>query len=743
MSVPVRTRANEPQEDSDEWLIDAARRAGHALPRRDRPAGTSAWRMLLNAGVSEEEILRLACAASGADAADFTRVSPALNSYLPHAVALRYRVAPLGVRNGVLGVATFNPRSPHLERELAFASKHRVSLLAAGPGAILRAQAAIYGTVYGTVTASEPGGPPMPAPSVAPPQRPPHVARLSLAVAAPSETSSQAQNLADRLLTTAITERASEAHLEPAQEGGLLVRLRVDGTLNDRFGVSEANMPRVIHSLKTRAGLDVGDTHSRQSGRATFVSPQGVVELRISTEPMPKGLERLVVRLYSPQSALGITELGFSASERHRFEELLGVGSGLVLVVGPHSAGKTTTLYAAARALKEQGRRVVTVEEPVERRLDGITQTDVSASPYPTVASAVRAMLYADTDVVLVGALTDTATTESVVTGSAKKRFVLAALETSDMASALQRLYDLEHDSVALSGAIRGVVAQRLLRCLCDACAAPQHLSDLPEPQQQLLSGLPNSKLRSAVGCERCRGTGYDGRTAVVEVVPITPELRAAIARRADAPALAQLARECGIHNLWDSGMNCVVEGITSLSELLDHVVPPPQQVGEGTVAQHDIDALLAQLLGGTLTATTVEAAPAPPPRQQSLRILLVDDDVVARRSLAGELTRAGVTVLEAADGEAALAYARRLRPDFIISEVALPKLDAMGLLKALAEDASPPPVIIHTAQEDQAMHGWLQEAGAMEIISRKVAGDALAARLNELAVYLSPQPPA
>ena len=150
MSASVRSRTSEHQEDSDEWLIDAARRAGHSLPHRERPPGTSAWRLLLNDGVPEGEIMRIASMASGTEAADLSRVSPALGAFLPHAIALRFRVAPLGVRNGVLRVATFNPRSTLLERELAFASRHRVSLHAASPAAILRAQGAIYGTVYGT-----------------------------------------------------------------------------------------------------------------------------------------------------------------------------------------------------------------------------------------------------------------------------------------------------------------------------------------------------------------------------------------------------------------------------------------------------------------------------------------------------------------------------------------------------------------------------------------------------------------
>ena len=752
MRAPIRSSVNENQEDSDEWLIDAARRSGHQLPRRARPAGTSAWRVLINAGLPDDEILRLASSASGADAADFARTSPALGTFLPHAVALRLRVAPLGVRNGVLGVATYNPRSTYLERELAFASKHRVCLYSASPTAILRAQAAIYGTVYGT-NAEVDVAPPMPIPVPSAPPRPPNIARLSLALPAPSEALSQHPNLADRLLSTAITERASEAHLVPAQEGGLLIRLRVDGALNDRFGVSELNAAKVIHSLKARAGLDVDDTLRAQQGRATFNSPLGIVELNIATEPLPNAVEKIVIRLNNPASVLGIAELGLSTSERHRFEDLLRTDHGLILVVGPQGSGKSTTLYAAIESLRQRGRRVVTVEQPIERRLEGIQQTDVHTSSYPTLASAARARLNGETDVVFVSTLADVATAETIITGSGRKRFVLSSLDASDMAAAVQRLYELEHDAVALSAVLKGVVAQRLLRRLCDACAATQPLDELPEQQQQLLSGLPSAKLRKAVGCQRCRGTGYEGRTAVVEVVATTPELRAAIARRADAPALALLARECGISNLWDSGINCVVEGVTTFNELLDHVIPP-DDVAAGGVAQQDVDALLAQLLGGprvvsaplalaspaVLVAPTVPTVPSVPPTATErapapapLRVLLVDDDVTTRRALARELHSAGISVVEAADGVAALACARRIRPDFIVTEVALPRMDAVGLMEALAGEGAAPAVIVRTWQDDDALLHWLREAGATEIVSRSVTADALAKRLREL----------
>jgi type II secretory ATPase GspE/PulE/Tfp pilus assembly ATPase PilB-like protein len=743
-SAPLRTRVTGYQEDSDEWLIDAARRAGHQLPRRDRPPGTSAWRILLNAGVDDDEILRLACVASGTEPADFARASPALSSLLSHPVAMKYHVAPTGVYKGVLGIATFNPQSAVLERELAFASKQRVSLFAASPAVIMRAQAAIYGNVYGVTLDTEPRGLAAAAPLAA--TKTP-IARLSLGMAIPAEAQSPPQNLTERLLSTAVTERAAEAHLEPVQDGGLIARLRIDGAMNDRFRVSQANAAPLIQSLKQLAGLDPDEKSRPQHGRASFASSQGLVELRVSVEPLPSALEKVTIRLFTPQAMLGLADLGLAPSDQQRLEQLVAPGEGLMVVAGPPGSGKTTTMYAMIKQLRQRGRRAATVEEPVEYPLEGVQQVQVSDSPYPTFAAAARATMGAEADVVLLGALADPATAASAVEWSREKRLALAGLDAVDLVSAIERLYELDVDAAALALVLKGVVVQRLVRQLCPTCALPQEVSELPEPQQRLLFGLPTNKLRRPIGCAQCRGTGFAGRTAVAQVLAIPPEIRSAMSRHAALAEIAQLARECGMNTLWDSGMKFVVEGTTTLGELLDNV-PAPVESDNGAAAQQDIDALLAQLLGSpdsqptpSISAVPVPApvtAPAPAPQPTTpapanLRVLLVDDDAAARRSLANDLREAGMSVIEAADGEAALSFAQRLKPDLLLTDITLPKLDALGLTQALVAAGSKTKIVIHTAQQDEALHAWLREAGAASIMPRNMLVDTLVQRLKEL----------
>src|SRR4051812_20907534 len=302
-------RSADRDDDSDEWLIDAARKAGHQLPQKERTPGTSAWRVLLNAQIPEAEVMRIACDVSGAKPADFAHISPTMGSLLSQGTAAKHRVVPIGVHNGTLGVATTNPMSPVLERELAFAAKQRVKLYAASPSDIIRATAIVYGAAYGPRADSgssyRPIEPTPAAPSATQP-RPAPVGRLSMSVPAPADTNTPAgaaasqpatpngvqsgttaqpaapaQDLTDRLLATATNDRASEAILEPTTDGGLLVRLCVDGTVNDRFRIAEAHSNRLIQTLKERAKLDPSDTTHAQQGRISFDSPSGLVAIRV------------------------------------------------------------------------------------------------------------------------------------------------------------------------------------------------------------------------------------------------------------------------------------------------------------------------------------------------------------------------------------------------------------------------------------------------------------------------------
>ena len=797
------------RDDSDEWLLEAARRARHPVPAGERPSGVTAWRVLLSAGLADAEVLRLACAGSGSQPADFAHVSPALIGLLPHGVALKHRVAPLGVHDGVLGVATANPRSPALEKALAFAAKQRVRLFAASPSDILAAQARVYGQLYGagvefggsgTVGAPAPPPPPPPPPrapiarlSVAMPQAdeppdarvapsvrqsvergrqsaatpsapsvpvaatPPARASGSRPVAVPGAAPAPPaeSELLDRLLNVAAAEAASEAIIEPAPDGGMLVRLRIDGAVIDRFRIAGAQVPRVLEALKARHGIvDGGADAAVRTGRSTHESAQGPVTVRLTVLRIGDGRERFVLRLFAPADLRALSDLGIAPESCHRVLQLLKAASGLLICAGPAGSGVTTSLYAVAATVRDRGRTVRTVEDPVEYPLPRVDQRPVGRDAGDSLASTVAAAMTGPEAVLVIAAPLDEATLAQCLSEKGRTRFTIGTLRTPTVAASVARLLALSPDAGGLAAALRGVMVQRLLRRLCDACAAPLAVGELPELQQRLLYGLPAAKLRRPVGCPACRNTGYRGRTAIAAVVEVNATLAEAVTRGVTEAEFAGVARAEGMTTIWDAGIRRVLDGVTSLAELLDHATPPA--TGESAAPQQDIDALLSQLLGspqmqpgaaparaeGAATASvSADAAPAARmPRmsaqheQSALpRLLLVDDDPAARRRLAAELTAEGFIVIEVADGDAALAYAKRLRPDLILTEVALPKLDATGLLDALASYGRAPPVVVCTAQTDDALHAWLRDAGARDILSRDLPVRELAERLRAI----------
>jgi len=348
---------------------------------------------------------------------------------------------------------------------------------------------------------------------------------------------------------------------------------------------------------------------------------------------------------------------------------------------------------------------------------------------------------------------------------------VLSTLHASDALSTLDRLYGMDIDTGALAGALKGIIGQRLVRTLCDACAQPATLAELPTHQQALLSGRRTERLRRPVGCAACRGTGYRGRTIVAEIFLVTPAIQRAISRRANLAELSELARECGAITMWDSGLERVLSGATSLFELLDNVAAPISDAVDSN-PQADVDALLAQLLAkpvshpapqreqlpdlpditesafirsidmGDGVAPVLVAASKPPRASMpfahdggALRVLVVHDVHADRRRIADALAAEGITVIEAADGEQALTYARRLRPHVILSEIALPRLDAVGLLQALTAEQLTPRVLIYTRQTDSELHAWMLELGAEEVLASSVPVRALVGRLRGMAV--------
>ncbi|MCC7002557.1 MAG: Flp pilus assembly complex ATPase component TadA, partial [Gemmatimonadaceae bacterium] len=656
----------------DRWLLDALRQQGHPAVERLQ-AANSAWEAVVNAGASPREILQLVCSLSGKEAASLSAVGTQQAEYLSAAMARRYGVVPVRQRGPVLEVATANPLLPSLERDLSFAAARQVKLTVAAPQEVRAAHERIYGTARGESAAAPrlewiikdgPGGGPR-----------------------ASTTRSMVLDSLDRLIADALDQRASDVHFEP-KDDDLLVRFRVDGVLHDVTRIGADVAPLVMSRIKVLAGLDIADRRRPQDGRATTKFDGRVVDLRVSTLPLNDRLETAVIRLLDAGNASnGLDALGFTAGELHRVNNLMGQNEGMVLVTGPTGSGKTTTLYAAIEQAKSTQTNIVTVEDPIEYNLDGINQVQVNERAGLGFAAALRSIVRQDPDVILVGEIRDAETAGIAIKAGLTGHLVLSTLHTIDAPSAIGRLADIGVEMGALSGALKGVVAQRLVRKLCDACSTPIALADLPVAQQALLVGRKTEKLRQAVGCDACRQTGYRGRLVVAEILVVTDDMRSAIARHADRVELLDLAKRGGMIPLWEAGMKRVLDGIISIAELLDNV-PAPMMVEQGE--QSDIDAIVRKLTGAAPHAATTAPSsaavvharglarsatpahghaivPAPqvvvqavsrtvtfePRRRHELapgapRILLAHEGLPERRALRDALEAAGYAVIEA-----------------------------------------------------------------------------------------------
>ncbi|MGZ8457049.1 MAG: GspE/PulE family protein [Gemmatirosa sp.] len=417
--------------------------------------------------------------------------------------------------------------------------------------------------------------------------------------------------LVERLVSDALAVGASDVHVE-AGEDAVRVRHRVDGVLRDVEALPrEVGLP-LVSRLKILAGLDIADRLRPQDGRARVRVAAGMVDLRLSTLPAARG-ENVVLRLQAPEAAPGTFEaLGFSAGDAARVAQLLDAREGLVLVTGPTGSGKTTTLYAAlGRILARGGVNVVTVEDPVERRLSGVVQVQVNERTGLTFATALRAILRQDPDVVLVGEVRDRETAAIAAQAALTGHLVLATLHTIDAASAVTRLADVGVEASTVAAALRGVVAQRLVRRLCPACRRPRAAG---WRDARLRGAAPEGETcwsapEVATACDACGGAGYRGRLALVEVLRAGGTITRRIADGADAPSLAHAAHALGMTTLWESGATAVRSGATSAEELLRVLDPPAERAMVGSVGGHGAHASHVAPFAGEAGRSTARVA--------------------------------------------------------------------------------------------------------------------------------------
>jgi general secretion pathway protein E len=381
--------------------------------------------------------------------------------------------------------------------------------------------------------------------------------------------------LVNGLIAEAIDERASDIHVEP---GDLLfdIRFRVDGVLHSRHRLPMAKYPAVSSRIKLIAALDIAERRLPQDGRVSIRAAGQDLDIRVSVIPEVRG-ESIVLRLLRKhRSDMKLEELGIAPDHLAELEGWLEHPNGLVLVTGPTGSGKSTTLYAALAAANDLTRKIVTVEDPVEYRLPHVVQIQVQADIGYTFARALRSILRHDPDIILVGEIRDRETAEIAIQAALTGHLVLATLHTNDALAAIPRLTDMGVEPYLVAASLRALMAQRLVRRVCEQCAAdaaPERfaLEEWQKLAPRLAPGIAPSppRWRKAVGCERCRNTGYRGRLAIHELVTADPDLLHAVAAGAPAAEIAALAERHGRRTLREDGLLKAALGHTTWDEVV------------------------------------------------------------------------------------------------------------------------------------------------------------------------------
>lgn len=372
------------------------------------------------------------------------------------------------------------------------------------------------------------------------------------------------------LLAGAIALEASDIHIEPESDS-VRIRYRLDGVLQDVAQIPSSGLEALVNRIKLLSTLKLNIHESAQDGRFSIDTQSGTYDLRVSILPSQYG-ETVVMRLL-PQKGkfISLEELGLEPKNLDLINQAIATPNGLILNTGPTGSGKTTTLYAILAKLNQTERKIITVEDPIEYRLEGITQTQVNNEEDYTFANALRAIVRQDPDVVLVGEIRDEETADIAINASLTGHLVLSTLHTNDAAGAIPRLVDLQAKPTIFSDALRLIIAQRLVRKLCSECKKA-HTPDQQEIAtiQQISPNSPlPSEVYSAVGCKSCNNTGYKGRVGIYELMSITPELKTKIVSGSPAHELTELAISQGMTTLGYDGISKVATGVTDLPELL------------------------------------------------------------------------------------------------------------------------------------------------------------------------------
>lgn len=373
--------------------------------------------------------------------------------------------------------------------------------------------------------------------------------------------------IVDKILSEAMRTRTSDIHIEPMRDH-IEVRFRIDGQLHRAYELPSKLLPGVVARIKIMAEMDIVEYRLPQDGHLTFPYEDRNIDVRISAIPSHHG-QRIVMRVLDTSMTLRtMTDLGFSDRNLELFKDMISKPWGLVIVTGPTGSGKTTTLYAAVNQMREHARNIMTCEDPVEYEIAGISQSQVNEKIGLTLASLLRAMMRQDPDVILVGEIRDRETAETAIRAALTGHLVLSTMHSNDAASSIPRLLDMGIEPLLLSSALIGVTAQRLVRVLCPDCRDQSPATPEENIIFKSVYGEAQEMSWRSVGCPRCAGTGFRGRSGVHEVLPLTPEIQRLIQVGVPPDELRNFSSVYGYRPMQEDACDRVVSGVTTLREV-------------------------------------------------------------------------------------------------------------------------------------------------------------------------------
>lgn len=373
--------------------------------------------------------------------------------------------------------------------------------------------------------------------------------------------------LVKKIIEQAVRQRASDIHIEPLKES-IRVRYRIDGVLTEVMKYDYSLLAALVARIKVIGEMDLSEKRKPQDGRITSIIDKQEYDIRVSILPTIYG-EKVVLRITAKHGlAKSKLEMGFSDGEMDKFNRILSSPHGIILVTGPTGSGKSTTLYTALSELNKEDVNIITVEDPVEANIDGVSQVQVNTKADLTFANALRSILRQDPDIIMIGEMRDSETAEIAVKASITGHLVVSTLHTNDAAGSIVRLVDMGIEPYLIADSVVGVIAQRLVRRLCPYCKQEKPA----DPFEKRILGIDREvdvTVYGPCGCHKCNDTGYTGRIGVYEIMLITTAIKKSISHKVSAEAIKETAEQEGMVTLHKAGVKHVLDGITSVAELM------------------------------------------------------------------------------------------------------------------------------------------------------------------------------